>query len=87
MPQLRLWVDCADGAFWLAEGTRFLSSCDNEDWLDCSDARADLSLRWAHMSEDTFCPGAVQFFFYNSEKKKKKKKKNTEIVMGGSNDS
>ena len=28
--QRRLWLDCADGAFWLVEGTKFLHA-DNED--------------------------------------------------------
>ena len=27
---------------------------DNVDWLDCADAQADLSLRWAHISEGAF---------------------------------
>ena len=26
----------------------------NEDWSDCADAQADLSIRLAHMSECTF---------------------------------
>ena len=40
---------------------RFLDSqeckvlhADNEDWLDCPDAQADLSLRLAHRPEGTF---------------------------------
>ena len=38
------------GAFWIAKDAKFLHA-DNED---CENALADLSLRWAHMSEGTF---------------------------------
>ena len=39
-----------------------VSSCRQRRlWSDCADARADLSLRWAHMSEGTFPDVAAQF--------------------------
>ena len=28
-----------------------LIHADNEDWSDCANAQADLSIRWAHISE------------------------------------
>ena len=31
----------------------------SEDWLDCSDGQADLSLRWAHMPFCWFCHAAA----------------------------
>ena len=37
---------------WVAKNAKFLHA-DNEDWSDCADAQADLSLRWATMSEGT----------------------------------
>ena len=39
-------------AFWIAKDAKFLHM-DNE-YSDCEDAQADLSLRWVHMSDGTF---------------------------------
>ena len=36
---------------------------DNEDWSDCLDVQADLSLSWVHMSEGTFSHVAAQIMF------------------------
>ena len=33
----------------------------NEDWSDCADAQADLSIRWAHMSEMPFSHVAAHY--------------------------
>ena len=35
------------GAFWIVKNANFLHA-DNEDWSDCADVRADLSLCWAY---------------------------------------
>ena len=35
---------------------------DNDDWLDCPDAQADLSLCLAHMSQGTLFDVVVQIF-------------------------
>ena len=40
-------------AIWIAKDAKFLHAV-NEDWSDCGDAQADLSLRWAILSEGTF---------------------------------
>ena len=40
-------------ALQIAKDAKFLDT-DNEDWSDCADAQADLSLRRAHMWEGTF---------------------------------
>ena len=45
-----VWSESSLGAFWIAKIAKFLHA-DNEDWSDCADAQADLSLRLAHMSE------------------------------------
>ena len=37
----------------IAKDAKFLHVY-NEDWSDCVDAKSDLSLRWAHMSEGAF---------------------------------
>ena len=34
-------------ARWVAKDLSFLHA-DSEDWSDCADAQADLSIRWAH---------------------------------------
>ena len=41
------------GTFWIAKDAKFLPA-DKEDWSGCSDAQADWSLRWAHMSKGMF---------------------------------
>ena len=48
-----VWSESSPVAFWISIDTKFLYA-DNEDWSDCADAQADLSLRWAHMPEGTF---------------------------------
>ena len=48
-----VWSEFSLGAFWIAKDAKFLHA-DNEDWSDCADAQADLSLHWAHMSDSTF---------------------------------
>ena len=34
---------------------------DNENWSDCVDIQADMSLHWAHISEGTFFHTAAHF--------------------------
>ena len=48
-----VWSESSLDAYWIAKDARFLHA-DNEDWSDCADAQADLSLHWTHMSEGTF---------------------------------
>ena len=47
------------GAFWIAEDAQILHA-ENEDWSDCADVQADLSLLWTHISEGTFSHVAAQ---------------------------
>ena len=47
------WSESSLGAFLLAMDAKF-PYADNEDWSDCANAQADLSLRWVHMWEGTF---------------------------------
>ena len=41
------------GAFRIPKDANFRHA-DNEDWLDCADAQADVCLRWVHKSEGPF---------------------------------
>ena len=52
-----VWSESSLCALWIAKDQMLLHA-DSEDWSDCADAQADLSLRWAHSS---FCkfPHAV----------------------------
>ena len=43
----------------------FSNKVQSEDWSDWADAKADLSLRWAHMPFCWFCPKAAYIFFLN----------------------
>ena len=54
-----VWSESSLGAFWIANDAKFLHA-DNEDWSDCADVQADLSLHWAHMSEATYSHVAAQ---------------------------
>ena len=47
-----VWSESSLGVFLIAEDAKFLHD-DNEDWSDCSDAQADLSLRSAKILEGT----------------------------------
>ena len=42
-----VWSESSQSAQWVAEDPMFLHA-DSEDWSDWADAKADLSLRWAH---------------------------------------
>ena len=53
-----VWSESSLGAFRIAKDAKFLYA-DNEDWPYCAEAQADLSLRWAHMSEGAFPHVAV----------------------------
>ena len=44
-----VWSESSLCAQWIAKDPSFLHA-DSEDWSDWRDARADLSLRWVHMS-------------------------------------
>ena len=46
------WSGSSLGAFGIAKDAKF--HADSEDWSACVDAQANLSLRWAHISEGTF---------------------------------
>ena len=35
---------------------------DNEDWSECIDVQADLTFRWANMSEGTFSHAELHLF-------------------------
>ena len=48
-----VWSNFPTGAFWIVES--YVSSCVYSDQTAyCEDTQADLSLRWAHMSDGTF---------------------------------
>ena len=49
-------------AFWIAKDAKFLLT-DNEDADRTAHARADLSLRWGHMSEGLFSHISAQRIF------------------------
>ena len=42
-----VWPESSLCAQWVAKDPSFLHA-DSEDWWDWADAKADLSLRWAH---------------------------------------
>ena len=42
-----VWSESSLCALWVAKDPSFLHA-DSEDWSDWADAKADLSLRWAH---------------------------------------
>ena len=44
---LPVWSESSLCAQWVAKDLSFLHA-DSEDWSDWADAKADLSLRWAH---------------------------------------
>ena len=50
------------GSIWDSQVCK-MASCDNEDWSDCANAHADLSLHWAHMSEVKFTHVAVFIYW------------------------
>ena len=39
-----VWSESSLGAIWIAKDAKFLHA-DNEDWFNCADAQANLSLR------------------------------------------
>ena len=55
-----VWSESSLGAFWITKGYK-ISSCGQwRLWSDYVVAQADLSLRWAHISDGTFSHVAVQ---------------------------
>ena len=55
-PALRaVWSKSSQDAFWIAKDAKSFSCGQGRLLSDCADAQADLSLRWAHMWEGTFC--------------------------------
>ena len=57
------WSESSLGAWWIARDAIFLHA-DKEDWSDCANAQADLSLPLAHMSGGTFSHVATQMFSF-----------------------
>ena len=53
-----VWSESSLGAFWIGKDAKFLHE-GNEDWTDCTQTQADLSLRRAHTSQDIFSYVAV----------------------------
>ena len=49
-----VWSESSLDAFLDSQRYKVSSCGQRRLWSDCADAQADLSLRWAHMSEDTF---------------------------------
>ena len=47
-------------AQWVAKDPSFFHA-DSEDWSDRADAKADLSLRWEHMTYFWFCHEAYEY--------------------------
>ena len=43
-----VWLESSLGAFWIVKDTKLLH-VDNQDWSDCTDVQADLSLPWGHI--------------------------------------
>ena len=48
-----VWSESSRGTFWIHMDA-VSPSGQRKHWLDCTYAQADLSLRWAQMSEGTF---------------------------------
>ena len=44
-----VWSEFSMDTFWKAMDAKFFHK-DNEDWSDCAEIKADLSLRWAYVS-------------------------------------
>ena len=62
---LRFRTVCSDsllGAFWITKDAMFLCA-GTEDWSDCTDAQADLSLRLVRISEGMISHDEAQLFF------------------------
>ena len=58
-----VWSESSLCAQWVAKDPSFPSCGQRRLWSDWADARADLSLHWAHMPFCWFCHAVVQILF------------------------
>ena len=57
-----VWSESSLGAFWIVKDAKFLHAA-QADWLDCSDAQADLCHRREYKPEGTFSHVTVQTIY------------------------
>ena len=60
----QIWSESSLSA-WKIHGPLATHWVHSEDWSDCADSQADLSLRWAHRPFCWFCPAPAHLVAYS----------------------
>ena len=75
-----VWSESSLCAQWLAKDPSFLHA-DSEDWWDWVDAKADLSLHWAHMPFCWFCHERAHFALFQAMSRQISLRRNYHVVL------